>query len=137
MVELARGGADVVAASRYARGGRQLGGPRLKGFLSRAAGLSLHWLTGLPIHDATSNFRLYRRSFLQSVTIESEAGFELALELTVKAHRAGRALAEVPTTWRDRTAGRSGFQLRRWLPQYLRWYLFAFARRPRTPGISR
>ena len=30
MVALARGGADVVAASRYMRGGRQIGGPPLK-----------------------------------------------------------------------------------------------------------
>lgn len=130
MVALANGGADIVAASRYMRGGRQVGGPRLKTVLSRMAGLSLHWLAGLPIHDATSNFRLYRRSFLETVRIESRSGFELALELTVKAHRTGRRLAEVPTTWRDRTAGTSRFQLRRWLPQYLRWYLLAF--RPRA-----
>ena len=128
MVALARAGADVVAASRYVRGGRQIGGPRLKTLLSRLAGLSLHLFAGLPVHDATSNFRLYRRSFLRSVTIESQAGFELALELTVKAHRARRRMAEVPTTWRDRTAGTSHFQLRRWLPQYLRWYLLAFRR---------
>ena len=128
MVALARAGADVVAASRYVRGGRQIGGPRLKKLLSRLAGLSLHLFAGLPVHDATSNFRLYRRSFLRSVTIESQAGFELALELTVKAHRARRRMAEVPTTWRDRTAGTSHFQLRRWLPQYLRWYLLAFRR---------
>lgn len=128
MVTLARAGADVVAASRYVRGGRQIGGPRLKTLLSRLAGLSLHLFAGLPVHDATSNFRLYRRSFLRSVTIESQAGFELALELTVKAHRARRSMAEVPTTWRDRTAGTSRFQLRRWLPHYLRWYLLAFRR---------
>lgn len=129
MVALARAGADVVAASRYMRGGRQIGGPRLKTLLSRVAGLTLHWIAGYPIHDATSNFRLYRRSFLERVTIESRAGFELALELTVKAQRAGLRLAEVPTTWRDRTAGTSRFELRRWLPQYLRWYALAF--RPR------
>ncbi len=129
MVALANGGADVVAASRYMRGGRQIGGPRLKTLLSRLAGLSLHRLAGLPIHDATSNFRLYRRAYLESVRIESRSGFELALELTVKAHRAGRRLAEVPTTWRDRTAGTSRFELRRWLPQYLRWYLLAFGPR--------
>ena len=35
------------------------------------------------------------------------AGFELALELSVKATLAGRRLAEVPTTWRDRTAGKA------------------------------
>jgi len=125
MVGLARSGADVVAGSRYVRGGRQVGGPLLKAMMSRMAGLSLHWLAGVPVHDATSNFRLYRRSFLDSVTIESRAGFELALELTVKATLAGRPMAEVPTTWRDRTSGQSHFQLRRWLPEYLRWYAVA------------
>jgi dolichol-phosphate mannosyltransferase len=125
MVGLARSGADVVAGSRYVRGGRQVGGPRLKAMMSRMAGLSLHWLAGVPVHDATSNFRLYRRSFLDSVTIESRAGFELALELTVKATLAGRPMAEVPTTWRDRTSGQSNFQLRKWLPEYLRWYAVA------------
>ncbi len=122
MYALARAGADVVAGSRYVRGGRQVGGPLLKRTLSRAAGLSLHWLGGLPIHDATSNFRLYSKRLLNPVTIESRGGFELGLELTVKAYRRGLPVAEVPTTWRDRTAGRSNFKLWRWLPRYLHWY---------------
>ncbi len=126
MVSLARGGADVVAGSRYMRGGRQVGGPRLKRFLSRAAGLSLHWFAGVPIHDATNNFKLYSKRFLDATTIESEAGFELAIELSVKATLQGRQLAELPTTWRDRTDGESRFRLRKWLPHYLRWYSAAF-----------
>src|SRR4051812_32821999 len=44
MVALARDGADVVSASRYMPGGRQIGGPPLKRLMSRAAGLTLHWL---------------------------------------------------------------------------------------------
>jgi glycosyltransferase involved in cell wall biosynthesis len=138
MVALARDGADVVAASRYMRGGRQVGGPRVKRLLSRAAGLSLHWLAGVPVHDATSNFKLYARRFLEVTPIESEAGFELAIELSVKATLQGRRLAEVPTTWRDRTGGESRFRLRKWLPHYLRWYLVAmrgrFRRRPPLHG---
>ena len=126
MLALARDGADVVAGSRYMPGGRQVGGPRLKALMSRVAGLTLHWFGGVPVHDATSNFRLYRRSYLETVTIESRAGFELALELTVKATLAGRRVAEVPTTWRDRTSGTSNFRLRKWLPEYLRWYAVAF-----------
>jgi len=122
MYALARGGADVVAGSRYMRGGRQVGGPLVKRTMSRAAGLSLHWLGGLPVHDATSNFRLYSKRLLNQVTIESQGGFELGLELTVKAYRLGLNLAEVPTTWRDRTAGQSRFRLWQWLPRYLRWY---------------
>ena len=122
MYSLARSGADVVAGSRYVRGGRQLGGPLLKRSMSRAAGLSLHWIGGLPIHDATSNFRLYSRRLLDQVTIESTGGFELGIELTVKAYRLGMRVAEVPTTWRDRTAGTSRFKLWNWLPRYLHWY---------------
>lgn len=122
MYELARGGADVVAGSRYMQGGRQVGGPLMKRTMSRAAGLSLHWLAGIPVHDATSNFRMYSKRLLDKVTIESDGGFELGIELTVKAHLLGMRVAEVPTTWRDRTAGQSRFQLWRWLPRYMRWY---------------
>jgi glycosyltransferase involved in cell wall biosynthesis len=122
MYQLARAGADVVAGSRYMRGGQQLGGPLFKRTMSRAAGLSLHWLGGLPVHDATSNFRLYSKRLLNQVTIESQGGFELGLELTVKAYRLGMRIDEVPTTWRDRTAGTSRFKLWQWLPRYLHWY---------------
>jgi dolichol-phosphate mannosyltransferase len=129
MYALAQGGADVVAGSRYMKGGHQVGGPLLKRTMSRAAGLSLHWLGGLPIHDATSNYRLYSKRLLQRVTIESTGGFELGLELTVKAHALGMLVAEVPTTWRDRTAGESRFKLWKWLPRYLRWYWVGIAAR--------
>ena len=129
MVELAKGGADVVAASRYMRGGHQIGGPPLKRLMSRLAGLTLHWFARVPTHDATSNFKLYSRRFLDAVRIESTAGFELALELTVKATLERRRIAEVPTTWRDRTAGQSNFKLRQWLPHYLHWYRVAFFHR--------
>ena len=131
MVGLARSGADVVAASRYMAGGRQVGGPPLKRLMSRTAGLTLHWFAGVPTHDPTNNFKLYSRRFLEATRIESTAGFELALELTVKATLDGRTIAEVPTTWRDRTAGQSNFKLRKWLPHYLHWYAVAFRGRLR------
>ncbi|MFN8629666.1 MAG: glycosyltransferase family 2 protein [Chloroflexota bacterium] len=134
MVALARQGADVVSASRYMKGGRQLGGPRLKRLMSRTAGLTLHWFGGLKTHDPTNNFKLYSRRFLDATPIESAAGFELALELTVKATLAGRPVAEVPTTWRDRTEGQSNFKLRKWLPHYLHWYRVAMLGRFRRPA---
>jgi glycosyltransferase involved in cell wall biosynthesis len=122
MAALIRGGADVVAGSRYAPGGRQEGGPFLKRTLSRLAGLSLHYLAGLPVRDATNSFRAYSRRVLDELTVESTAGFVLALELTLKAHWRGWKVAEVPTVWRDRTAGQSRFRLFAWLPHYMHWY---------------
>jgi glycosyltransferase involved in cell wall biosynthesis len=124
MAKLVRAGADVVAGSRYVRGGRQEGGPLVKRTLSRLAGMSLHYLAGLPIRDATNNFRAYSRRAVE-LPIEGQASFAIALELTLKAHWQGWRLAEVPTTWRDRTAGQSRFRLWAWLPHYLRWYLLA------------
>jgi hypothetical protein len=130
---IVNGGSDIVCASRYMRGGRQLGGPWLKRTLSRLAGNSLYWLGGLPVHDATNAFRAYRRDVLQAIPIESTGGFEYSLELTAKAHAAGRRITEVPSTWRDRSAGQSRFRLRAWLPKYLRWYVFALTHRPPRP----
>lgn len=131
MVSLIRDdGFDIVCASRYMKGGRQIGGPRLKKLLSRTAGVSLRWLTGLPTHDATNAFRAYRRQVLLETPIESQGGFEYSLEITAKAFAAGRRVTEVPTTWRDRSAGQSRFKLRAWLPQYLRWYVYALTHRP-------
>jgi glycosyltransferase involved in cell wall biosynthesis len=130
-------GYDIVCASRYMRGGRQIGGPWLKGLMSRTAGVSLYWLAGLPTHDATNAFRAYRRDVLIEFPIESQGGFAYSLEITAKAHAAGRRIGEVPSTWRDRSAGTSRFQLRAWLPHYLRWYVYALTHRPRKTREKR
>lgn len=129
MLALAGPGIAVVAGSRYMRGGRQLGGHALKKLLSRLAGLSLHRVGGIPTHDATNNFKLYPRWYLESVRIESRAGFELALELTVKAHRMGYGVVEVPTVWHDRSSGKSHFRFWSWLPHYLRWWVLGLTAR--------
>ena len=117
-------GFDVVAASRYMKNGKQIGGPIVKQILSRLAGVSLYYLGILPIHDATNSFRLYSRKFLNEVNIESDGGFELAIELTVKAHFNGFKVTEVPTTW-TYLAKESRFDIKRWLPKYFKWYLWA------------
>lgn len=119
-------GAAVVCASRYMRGGKQIGGPKLKGLLSRTAGMLLYTFARLPTHDPTNSFKLYRKSFLSTTSIESVGGFELGIELVVKAWKSGHIVTEVPTTWRDRVAGKSNFKLWKWLPHYLRWFLYAF-----------
>jgi dolichol-phosphate mannosyltransferase len=129
MVSRVEAGADVVCASRYVRGGRQVGGPRLKSLMSRVAGVTLHSLSGLPTRDPTNSFKAYSREFLRRTRIESPAGFALAMELTVKAHFGGGRVEEVPATWRDRTEGASRFRLLSWLPHYLRWYVWALRKR--------
>jgi dolichol-phosphate mannosyltransferase len=131
LARLVERGAVVAAASRYVRGGQQIGGPRFKGWLSRWAGMSLYLLARVGTHDPTSSFKAYSKDFIRRVGIESDSGFEVALELVAKARRYRKPVAEIPTVWRDRTQGASNFKLVRWLPKYLRWYLYAFGPRIR------
>lgn len=118
-------GYDIVCGSRYMKGGRQIGGPLIKKSLSRLVGVSLWYLTGLPTHDATNSFKLYRKSMLNAITIESNGGFEVGIELVTKAHFSGYKVTEVPCTWTEREKGESRFRIIKWAPNYLKWYRYA------------
>ncbi len=126
LTRLVERGVVVAAASRYMRGGQQVGGPAFKTALSRLAGRSLHMLTRVGTNDATNSFKAYKRSFVQQVGIDSDDGFEVGIELVAKARRLRLPVAELPTIWLDRTFGVSNFKLAAWLPRYLHWYWFAF-----------
>jgi dolichol-phosphate mannosyltransferase len=119
-------GVAVAAASRYMPGGQQVGGPLLKGMLSKAAGRSLRMFARIGTRDATNSFKAYSTEFVRSVGIDSRDGFEIGLELTAKARRMRMPVAEIPTIWLDRQAGVSNFKVAKWIPGYLRWYRFAF-----------
>lgn len=129
LAHLVERGVVVAAASRYAKGGQQVGGPFVKRILSRTAGLTLYWLARVGTRDATNSFKAYDRDFVRRVGIESDTGFELGLELVAKARRRRLPVAELPTIWLDRTVGQSNFQVWSWLPRYLRWYRHAFGPR--------
>lgn len=124
-------GSHLVCGSRYMSGGKQIGGPLLKRAMSRIAGVSLNWVRGVPTHDVTNNFKLYDKQVLDKIVIESSGGFEVAMEITVKAFRMGYTITEIPSTWRDRTTGETNFKLWKWLPSYLRWYFYAFGLKSR------
>ena len=129
LTRLVERGVVVAAASRYAPGGQQVGGPFIKSLMSRAAGRSLHAFARVGTRDATNSFKAYDRDFVQSVGIASRHGFEIGLELTAKAKRLGLPVAEIPTIWLERNQGISNFKVWAWVPKYLHWYRFAFGRR--------
>jgi len=129
LCKLVERGVVIAAASRYMSGGRQIGGPVLKSALSRLAGLSLFWLARVGTRDATNSFKAYSTEFVRDVGIESDAGFEIGIELVAKARRLRRPVAEVPTIWLERARGTSNFKVATWIPRYLRWYRFAFGPR--------
>ncbi|HST49129.1 glycosyltransferase family 2 protein, partial [Jatrophihabitans sp.] len=114
-------GVVVAAASRYSAGGQQVGGPLFKSMLSKTAGRTLGAFGRVGTRDATNSFKAYSTEFIREVGIDSRSGFEIGLELTAKARRLRRPVAEVPTIWLDRTIGESNFNLAAWIPRYLRW----------------
>jgi|SRR5450755_123565 dolichol-phosphate mannosyltransferase len=129
LARLVERGVAVAAASRYMAGGQQVGGPLIKGLLSRSAGWSLHLLARTGTRDATNSFKAYATTFARSVGIDSRHGFEIGIELTAKAKRLRLPVAEIPTIWLDRAAGVSSFKVIQWIPRYLRWYWFSFGPR--------
>lgn len=130
LTRLVERGVVIACASRYARGGQQVGGPLLKSFVSRMAGLTLHVFARVGTRDATNSYKAYSRKFIEDVGVESDQGFEIGIELVAKARRRRLPVAEIPTIWLDRTFGVSNFKLWAWIPRYVKWYLHAFGRTP-------
>jgi glycosyltransferase involved in cell wall biosynthesis len=126
MVYLIERGASIVSASRFMQGGRLIGSPFIKGALSRIASQILHIFLRIGTKDSTNNFKAYSKEFIDSITIESYQGFEVALELVAKAHRSRSTIAEIPTIWIERKEGVSKFEVYNALIPYLRWFVFAF-----------
>lgn len=117
-------GYDLVCGSRYMKGGKQYGGPFLKGLFSRMAGLTLHLFTRIPTHDVTNSFKMYSNKLFDIIHIESTGGFEIGMEITVKAYLNGFKITEVPSKWFDRQEGKSNFHMWKWIPHYLYWYFY-------------
>lgn len=123
--EYARG-ADLVVGSRFIPGGCMRGCPPLKSLLVRMGAGSLNFLAGLPVKDPTNGVRIYSRQVFERIAIESTEGWAFNLELLLKCHALGLQIAEVPYQHYERVTGESKFRVFKWLPQYLRWYFYAF-----------
>jgi dolichol-phosphate mannosyltransferase len=120
-------GCDIVCASRFIPGGGMQGCPWLKAALVHVGNFTLYHLARLPTRDASNGFRLFSRRVVDAIAIESTRGFCYSIELLVKCHRLGWQIGEVPARWFQRAHGQSRFQVIKWLPDYLRWYAYAFA----------
>jgi dolichol-phosphate mannosyltransferase len=98
--------ADFVLGSRYVPGGRMRGVPWARRAISIVGNAAVRRLLGVPIRDLTSGFRAARAEVFRAINLE-EHGFGIQLEGTVKAHRAGFRVSEVPITLGMRKNGYS------------------------------
>ena len=117
-------GYEIVVASRFIKGGSMKNCPLIKSMIVRTASFTLYMLSSIPVRDASNGFRLFSRKLLNEIKIDSKVGFAYSLELLVKCHRLKYKIAEVPALWEERSEGESKFKIFKWLPQYLKWYIY-------------
>ncbi len=120
-------GSHIVVASRFIKGGSMINCPLLKSILVRTASFTLYILSSIPVRDASNGFRLFSRELLNKVEIESKVGFAYSLELLAKCNRLNYKISEVPAKWEERSEGSSRFKIFKWLPQYLKWYIYGIS----------
>jgi glycosyltransferase involved in cell wall biosynthesis len=117
-------GNEIVAPSRFMKGGSMKNCPIIKEILVRFSSYTLFVLSSIPIEDASNGFRLFSKKIIDTFEIESNLGFAYSLELLVKTERAGYKICQIPSQWNERTVGSSKFKILMWLPQYLKWYFY-------------
>ncbi|GGL23801.1 polyprenol monophosphomannose synthase [Phycicoccus endophyticus] len=101
--------ADAVIGSRWVRGGRVVNWPVHRKALSVGGNLYVRVLLGMPVHDATAGFRVYRSEALRVMGLADVAsqGYCFQTDLTWRAVRAGLTVVEVPITFVEREVGTS------------------------------
>lgn len=139
MLALMESGCDFVSCTRYAYGGRRLGGSWIGGLLSRAANRWFCRLSGLQLTDATTGIKMFRRELFETLKLEARPiGWAVTFEMAIKAQLAGLTLGEVPIVSIDRLyGGKSTFVLGPWVSEYSRWFWWGLRRSRRLPRNTR
>jgi dolichol-phosphate mannosyltransferase len=130
MFALIESGCDFVSCTRYAHGGRRLGGSLIGHVLSRIANRLFHLLSGCALTDATTGIKMMKREAYYKLDLEARpVGWAVAFEMSIKAQLIGLKLGEVPIISIDRLyGGQSTFKLVSWTAEYLRWFLWGAKR---------
>jgi uncharacterized protein (TIRG00374 family) len=106
-------GYDVVYGSRFIAGGSVEGYPRLKLIANRLFNNVVRLLFGIKHKDITNAFKAYKKEVLEEIgNLESE-GFDLTVEIPLKAHVLGFKSSEVPVRWYGRRKGEAKLKLSR------------------------
>jgi dolichol-phosphate mannosyltransferase len=101
--------ADVVIGSRWIRGGSVVNWPLHRKALSVGGNLYTRVLLGMPVHDATAGYRVYRADALRTIGLDHVAseGYCFQVDLTQRAVRQELRVREVPITFVEREIGDS------------------------------
>jgi len=101
---------DVVVGSRYVKGGKCVGWPFKRWFISRFGGLFIRLVLGVPVKDPTGGFKCFARRALETLGDFSSIrsfGYSFQMEMNYRMAKAGLRLEEMPITFTERRAGYS------------------------------
>ena len=123
-------GCEFVSVTRYAHGGRRIGGSAVGGFLSRLANRLLRLLSASRLSDATTGMKMFTKEAFERLDLSTEAsGWSCALEMGVKAQLCDLELGEVPVVSMDRLlGGESTFRIGPEFFRYLHWFAWGSPR---------
>ena len=101
--------ADLVIGSRWVPGGSVVNWPRRRELLSRGGNFYVRTLLGVKVRDATAGFRLFRRSAVEAIDLESveSTGYVFQTDMVVRCLRKGLRVREVPIEFIERVRGDS------------------------------
>jgi len=101
--------ADLVIGSRWVPGGSVVNWPTSRRVLSVGGNLYARVLLGIPLHDVTAGYRLFRRTTLETIDLASvqSAGYIFQTDLAFRTVRAGLRVVEVPIEFVERVRGES------------------------------
>ncbi len=101
--------ADLVIGSRYVPGGATPGWPFKRRLVSRAGGVFIRIVTGMPLRDPTGGFKCWKAETLKKIDFETVAskGYSFQLEMNHRTWKAGCSIQEIPIVFTDRAAGYS------------------------------
>lgn len=113
-------GYDIAYGSRFIKGGTTKDYPKMKMFANRLFNNTVRLLFGVRHKDITNAFKAYRKEVLDSIGIDNlkAEGFDLTIEIPLKAHILGFSSAEVPVSWHGRKRGKAKLKLSENGPRY-------------------
>lgn len=113
MVNVISQGYDIAYGSRFTKYGSTIDYPLPKLISNRIFNTSVKLLFGLPMSDFTNAFKAYKREVIDTIGIQNlqSSGFDLTIEIPLKAHILGFTSIEVPTVWQNRKSGKANLKL--------------------------
>lgn len=129
--------ADVVIGSRYISEGGTRHWSLLRRAISRGGSLYARLVLGLPVHDATSGFKCFRRTALEALDLDAirSNGYAFQVELKYRCAQRGLRIVELPIVFVERRVGRS--KLSKWIVLEAAWIVWRLRSEGVISGVRR